>query len=136
MHLMFASTLSDRRWLPETRLATNVCGCCKTAITTGQDGAIYVAFRNIYPGSLRDVSFTVSRDIPDVFAAVRVSEDHWMLEGCPDDGPTIAVDHDGVVHLVWPTLVEGPEQAIGYFHASTRDGGTFHKASESPPSDR
>ena len=113
--------------MPETRLATNVCGCCKTAITTGQDGAIYVAFRNIYPGSLRDISFAVSRDDGRTFSPpVRVSEDHWMLDGCPDDGPTIAVDHDGVVHLVWPTLVEGPEPAIGLFHASTRDGGHVH----------
>jgi Cu/Ag efflux protein CusF len=48
-----------------------------------------------------------------------------MLEGCPDDGPTMALDRDGVVHLVWPTLVQGEQPAIGLFHASTRDGVTF-----------
>jgi hypothetical protein len=126
MHLMFASASGDGRWAPETRLATNVCGCCKTAIATGKNGAIYVAFRNIYPGSLRDISFTVSRNGGRTFAAPsRVSQDHWMLDGCPDDGPTIALDRDGVVHLVWPTLVQGDQPAIGLFHASTRDGVTF-----------
>jgi Cu/Ag efflux protein CusF len=48
-----------------------------------------------------------------------------MLDGCPDDGPTMVLDHDGVVHLVWPTLVQGAQPAIGLFHASTRDGVTF-----------
>ena len=126
MHLMFASTSNDGRWAPETRLATDVCGCCKTAIATGRDGTIYVAFRNIYPGSLRDISFTVSRDGGRTFSSpVRVSEDHWKLDGCPDDGPTIALDDESVVHLVWPTLVQGEQPAIGLFHASTRDGVTF-----------
>jgi Cu/Ag efflux protein CusF len=126
MHLMFAATTADGRWNAEIRLASNVCGCCKTAIATAADGTIYVAFRNIYPGSLRDISFTSSRDGGRTFSSpVRVSEDHWMLEGCPDDGPTMALDHEGVVHLVWPTLVQGAQPAIALFHASTRDGVTF-----------
>ena len=126
MHLMFATGNADGRWNAEMRLATNVCGCCKTAIATGSDGSIYVAFRNIYPGSLRDISFTMSHDGGRTFSPpVRVSEDHWMLDGCPDDGPTTALDHDGVVHIVWPTLVQGAQPAIGLFHASTRDGVTF-----------
>jgi len=126
MHLMFATGNADGRWNTETRLATNVCGCCKTAIATGRDGSISVAFRNIYPGSLRDISFTVSHDGGRTFSPPgRVSEDHWMLDGCPDDGPTMALDRDGVVHVVWPTLVQGAQPAIGFFHASTRDGVTF-----------
>jgi Cu/Ag efflux protein CusF len=125
MNLIFAAG-ADGRWNTEVRLATNVCGCCKTAIAMGTDGAIYVAFRNIYPGSLRDISFVTSHDGGRTFSPpARVSEDHWMLDGCPDDGPTMALDHDGVVHLVWPTLVQGAQPAIALFHASTRDGVTF-----------
>ena len=37
----------------------------------------------------------------------RVSEDKWMLEGCPDDGPAMAVDARDRIHIVWPTLVTG-----------------------------
>jgi hypothetical protein len=94
-------------------------------LATGADGSIYLAFRNIYPGNLRDISFTVSRDGRVFSSPVRVSEDHWALNGCPDDGPTMAIDRAGTVHIVWPTLVDGPEPAIGLFHASTRDGVTF-----------
>ncbi len=126
MHLMFASSSSEGRWRPEARLATNVCGCCKTAILSRADGSVYVAFRNIYRGDLRDISLSVSRDGGRTFAApVRISEDHWSLDGCPDDGPTMQADAAGTVHIVWPTLVQGREPAIGLFHVSTRDGVTF-----------
>ncbi len=125
MHLMFASSRDGEPWTAETRLATNVCGCCKTAIATGSDGSIYVAFRNIYPGNLRDISFGMSRDGRTFSTPVRVSEGHWALDGCPDDGPTMAADRAGMIHVVWPTLVQGAEPAIGMFHASTQDGLTF-----------
>jgi hypothetical protein len=126
MHVMFASRLVEGQWSVERRLATDVCGCCKTALALGTDGAIYVAFRNIYPGSFRDISFTISRDGGRTFSSpVRVSDDRWMLEGCPDDGPTMAVDSAGIVHVVWPTFVQGAEPAVALFHASTRDGLTF-----------
>jgi Cu/Ag efflux protein CusF len=126
MHLMYASASGGNLWNAETRLATNVCGCCKTAILTGADGAVYVAFRNIYPGNLRDIAFAASRDGGRTFAPpVRISEDHWSLNGCPDDGPTMQIDSTGTIHIIWPTLVQRPEPAIGLFHVSTRDGVTF-----------
>ena len=133
MHLMYASRTREGTWSVETRLATNVCGCCKTAIATGTDGAVYVAFRNIYPGNLRDISFATSRDAGRTFSPpVRISEDHWALNGCPDDGPTMQLDSTGTVHIVWPTLVEGPEPAIGFFHVSTKDGTTFTRRQAIP----
>jgi hypothetical protein len=105
-----------------------VCYCCKTAIAIGGDGAIYAAWRHVYPGNLRDIAFTVSRDGGRTFAApIRVSEDKWMLEGCPDDGPAIAVDAQNRVHIAWPTLVADdkgePTKAI--FYAASRDARTF-----------
>lgn len=128
MHVMYASASDERGWNVETRVATNVCGCCKTAIATGADGSVYVAFRNIYPGNFRDISLAVSRDGGRTFApSVRISEDHWALTGCPDDGPTMQFDSDGTLHIVWPTLVQGPAPATGLFHVSTRDGVIFTK---------
>jgi hypothetical protein len=106
-------------------LATNVCGCCKTAIATGSDGTVYVAFRNIYPGDFRDISLAVSKDGKEFSKPARVSEDHWSLRACPDDGPTMQVDQKGFVHMIWPTFVEKPEPAMRFFHASTRDGIKF-----------
>jgi hypothetical protein len=117
---------------PERELAKGVCYCCKTALAAGPGGALYAAWRHVYAGNIRDIAFIASRDGGRTFdAPVRVSEDRWQLAGCPDDGPAMAVDRAGVVHVVWPTVIGGdlsassggPEGAL--FHASTRDGRTF-----------
>lgn len=109
-------------------LTNGVCYCCKTAIATDTDGSIYAAWRHVYPGNLRDIAFTASHDRGRSFAApMRVSEDHWMLDGCPDDGPAIAVDARHRVHVVWPTLVEADngEPTIALFYAMSADGRRF-----------
>ena len=69
----------------------------------------------------------MSRDGGKTFAPqIRVSEDQWEVEGCPDDGPAVAVDAEGVVHVVWPTLVsEDGAQTIALFHALSGDGRRF-----------
>ena len=56
-----------------------VCYCCKTAIAAGPANSLYLAWRHVYPGNMRDIAFTVSRDGGKSFAPpVRVSEDKWQ----------------------------------------------------------
>jgi hypothetical protein len=108
----------------ETRVATDVCFCCKTGVATGPDGTVYVAWRHIYPPNLRDVTVARSTDGGRGFGPpVRVSEDGWALDGCPDDGPSIAVDGRGVVHVAWPTVVPGGSAGKGIFYSYSTDGG-------------
>jgi hypothetical protein len=110
-----------------------VCYCCKTALVGGAGGRVYAAWRHVYPGNLRDMAFTMSRDGGRTFAApIRVSEDKWALEGCPDDGPAMVVDAQQRIHVVWPTLVKEPgadraepTETIALFYASSSDGLTF-----------
>lgn len=110
-----------------------VCYCCKTALVSAGGGAVYAAWRHVYPGNLRDMAFTMSRNGGRTFAApVRVSEDQWVIEGCPDDGPAMAVDRTGRIHLVWPTLVKEPPatggepvESIALFYSTSADGRTF-----------
>jgi hypothetical protein len=110
----------------EREVAKGVCYCCKTALAAGPNGALYAAWRHVYPGNIRDIAFAASRDGGRTFdPPVRVSEDRWQLAGCPDDGPAMAVDRDGAVHVVWPTLIGGETPEGALFHASTRDGRTF-----------
>ncbi|HMD36952.1 MAG TPA: hypothetical protein VKH42_18385, partial [Vicinamibacterales bacterium] len=74
------------------------------------------------------IAFTVSRDGGRTFAPpARVSHDDWVLDGCPENGPSIAADTKGAVHIVWPTLVKGngSEPTLALFYATTRDGKTF-----------
>jgi hypothetical protein len=107
-----------------------VCYCCKTALATGPDGAVYAAWRHVYAGNIRDIAFTVSRDNAQTFAPpLRVSSDKWMIDGCPEDGPAIAVDRQNRIHIVWPTLVPGAtpgsEPAFALFYAMSTDGRRF-----------
>lgn len=107
-------------------LTAGVCYCCKTAIAPGPGGAMHLAWRHVYPGNLRDIAFTTLMAAGVTGTPVRVSEDRWMLQGCPDDGPAMDVDGSGRVHVVWPTVVEndGAGQKV-LFHASSADGRTF-----------
>lgn len=109
-------------------LVAGVCYCCKTAIVTAADGAIYAAWRHVYPGIFRDMAFAMSRNGGQWFAPpLRVSEDKWQLDGCPDDGPAMAVDARNQIHLIWPTLVADPagHPSIGLFYSHSSDGRAF-----------
>jgi hypothetical protein len=117
-------------WIPtsvtplETAVAANVCFCCKTAIATrGSD--VYVAWRHLFPGGVRDIAVARSSDHGRSFSApVRVSEDNWKIDACPDDGPAMTIDPDGALRIVWPTLVhDSGAPRMGIFQAVSRDGG-------------
>lgn len=110
----------------ERALTTGVCYCCKTTIAAGANGEVHAAWRHVYPGDLRDMAFTTSRDGGRTFAPPqRVSEDRWMVTGCPDDGPAMAVDASGMVHLVWPTVLPGDTPQGALFYATARSGEPF-----------
>jgi len=110
----------------ERALAQGVCYCCKTAVVTGGDGQVFIAWRHVYPGNMRDIAVASSRNDGVTFSApVRVSQDQWQIDGCPDDGPAMALGMDATVHLVWPTVVSQPEPHKAMFYATSRDGLRF-----------
>jgi len=129
--LYYASTGASAQ--SERELAKGVCYCCKTTIAVAPDGAIHAAWRHVYPGNLRDMASIVSRDGGRTFSApVRVSEDRWAISGCPDDGPAMAVDGLGTVHLVWPTTIDGAEPEGALFYSSSSDGVTYAERTRVP----
>ena len=92
--------------VPPQGITGGVCYCCKTAVAAGASNTLYLAWRHVYEGNMRDIAFTVSRDGGKTFAPpVRVSEERVEINGCPDDGPAMAVDSTGAVHIVWPSVV-------------------------------
>lgn len=108
----------------ERELFKGVCYCCKTAMATAADGTLYAAWRHVFAGNFRDMGFTSSRDGGRSFSPLlRVNQDGWSINGCPDDGPAMVVDAKGAVHLVWPTVSGGTEGAL--FYAVSRDGRSF-----------
>ena len=118
-------------------LTGGVCYCCKTTIAAGRDGTLYAAWRHVYPGNVRDIAFTMSADNGRTFAPpLRVSDDQWVLDGCPENGPSLTVDEHNQIHLVWPTLMPGArpdsEPSLALFYASSHDGRQFTKRQQLP----
>jgi hypothetical protein len=114
-------------------ITESVCYCCKTSlVTSGND--VYGVWRHVYTGNQRDITFTVSHDGGRTFASpVRVSDDGWHLDGCPENGPAVAVDGAHRVHVVWPAPPDGKnETPLGLFYASSADGKTFAARAQLP----
>jgi hypothetical protein len=115
----------------ERLVATNVCFCCKTAVVTRGD-EVFVAWRHVFEGGVRDIAIAQSTDGGRTFSSLRrVSPDHWKIDACPDDGPAMALASDGRLHVVWPTLVNDPDRArLGIFYAVSADGGATFSSRE------
>jgi predicted methyltransferase len=110
----------------DREITPGVCYCCKTAVVALGGGRLVSAWRHVYAGNLRDIAFTESRDGGATFApAARVSEDGWAINGCPDDGPALAADPAGGVHIAWPTVIPGDEPQGALFYAPLQASGRF-----------
>ena len=123
---IYHGTITADGHVVESVIATGVCFCCKTAVAVDTRGAVYAAWRHIFPGSMRDIAFAKSTDGGRRFEPlVRVSEDKWELNGCPEDGPTLAVDQEGTIHIAWATVVNEGDPVKALFYTMSRDGRTF-----------
>jgi hypothetical protein len=130
---IYHATIAPDGRISERMIATGVCFCCKTAVAVDARGSVYAAWRHIFPGSMRDIAFAKSMDGGRRFdPLVKVSEDNWELNGCPEDGPTLAVDQAGVIHIAWATVVNDGEPQKALFYATSRDGKTFSARARLP----
>lgn len=105
------------RAAPEQRLAPGVCYCCKTALVPTRAG-ILAAWRHVYPGNMRDMAFAILGTPGAAASPARLSTDGWAINGCPDDGPALAVDASDRVHAIWPTVIPGDQPTGALFYAS------------------
>jgi hypothetical protein len=88
----------------EGAIDTTVCDCCHTAIAAAASGPVLV-YRDRTPGEVRDVHAAVLRDGTWQEAGA-VHADHWVMPGCPVNGPAVAANGDRVAAL-WYTAPDG-----------------------------
>lgn len=124
---IFHASWSRNRTRSERAVATQVCFCCKTAVAASGD-RVYAAWRHIFPGGVRDIAVARSDDNGATFGdPLRLSNDGWKIDACPDDGPSMVADGHGRLHLAWPTMVQAgqgqPRKAI--FYSSMAQDGRF-----------
>lgn len=107
------------------RVALSACPCCRPRIAFGPNDEVYVAWRKVFPGDIRDIVVSTSRDGGETFAPeVRVADDGWQLRGCPHSGPSM-IQSGGRLYIAW--LTEGRERRPRIQLAWSDDHGShFH----------
>jgi hypothetical protein len=120
------STDGGRTFSANKKVASDACPCCKTALTVSPDGTLFAGWRQVLPGSFRHIAVAGSTDGGKNFSTpVIVSDDHWVLQGCPVSGPSLSVDRaSGNLKVVWYAAGEGSAAGI-YFAESKDKGHTF-----------
>jgi hypothetical protein len=73
------------------RVALDVCPCCRPTIAFGGERGVYVAWRGVLDGNVRDIFVAASADEGSTWSTpVRLAEDNWILNGCPHSGASMA----------------------------------------------
>ena len=94
-----------------------ICPCCPTASVVASDGTVYVAYRNLLAGH-RDM-FVAKWTEKGLETPVAVVEPTWQFDGCPHDGPSLALGGE-TLHIVWMDGHTGT-QRVYHGQASTAD---------------
>src|SRR3990170_234827 len=116
------STDSGKTFEKNIKLDDNACPCCRTAITSGPNGVVYVSWRKVFEGDMRDMVVAGSWDSGKTFQQpVVVNRDQWVIQGCPHRGPSMAVDDKGALYYTWYT--EGKEGFPAVYLSISKDGG-------------
>ena len=116
------STDGGRTFSANRKVASEACPCCKTALAVSADGTLYAGWRQVLPGSFRHIAVASSTDGGTNFSKPTiVSDDHWVLQGCPVSGPSLSVDRSGSLKVVWFAAGEG--NAPGIYSAESKDKG-------------
>lgn len=123
----FVARSSDHGQTVEKNLKVdeNTCVCCRTSMTSAPDGTLYVAWRKILPGDIRETVVARSTDGGQTFTApVIVGHDQWVFPGCPHRPASIGTDRQGRLYVVWYT--EGSDETPSIYLAYSDDrGATF-----------
>jgi hypothetical protein len=107
-----------------TRVGEEACVCCRVDAAAGPAEAVTLIWRKVFPGDIRDMVLSTSRDGGRTFgAASLVSADRWRITACPHRGGTVGIDGRGRIYATWYT--EGAQARPDLYFATSEDGRTF-----------
>ncbi|TXK48748.1 exo-alpha-sialidase [Pontibacter qinzhouensis] len=105
--LYFARTKGREGFVGEKVIDSDLCQCCRTDLYLDEEGRLHVAYRGILNRQIRDMMYMVSADGGNSFSEPeRISEDNWLIDGCPHTGPAMAATAGGM-HFAWFTMGGG-----------------------------
>ncbi len=104
------------------KIDDGTCVCCRTAVATSADGIVYVAWRKIFEGNIRETVVARSVDDGETFSSsVVVGHDRWVYPACPHRPASLGVDRSGRLYVVWYT--EGADETPALYLAYSDDQG-------------
>ena len=81
-------------------------------------------WRKVFPGNIRDMVLSLSRDGGRTFAPVLpVHADHWQIAACPHRGGVVGMDGSGRLYVSWYT--EGAKEEPSLLFTASLDGQRF-----------
>lgn len=104
-------------WSPNRPAWGAVCPCCRVTLAREPSGGVVAAWRQHFPGSIRDV--VTAPLVPAPGEPARVHRDDWEYPGCPHTGPAMAIDDRGVRHIAWYT---GKPDGAGVYYGRVARG--------------
>ena len=119
--VFFASTKGNEGFQKPRKISEPACPCCRTGILVDEKKNIHVIYRGIQQ-TVRDMVHIVSSDGGQTFSeAKKISDDNWVINGCPHTGPAMAENSNGL-HFAWYT---GGTDAGSYYSCSKDGGSSF-----------
>lgn len=116
------STDHGRSVGPNRKIDDDTCVCCRTSLATSRDGLVYVAWRKIFEGHIRETVVARSADGGDTYSPpVVVGNDRWIYPACPHRPASLGVDRAGRLYVVWYT--EGTDETPAIYLAYSDDRG-------------
>ncbi len=104
------------------KIDENTCVCCRTALATAPDGTVYLAWRKVLEGNVRETVVARSTDGGQSFSEpVIVGHDRWVYAACPHRPASLGVDGQGRLYVVWYT--EGADETPAVYLAYSDDQG-------------
>jgi hypothetical protein len=120
---LYHSVSRDRgaTFTKNSKIKDNVCECCRVAYALDSQGELVFLWRDA-TGNIRDhVLVRVAANGAVAGKTQRATSDGWKINGCPHQGPAVAVGPDDVTHLVWFTGA-GRDGAGVFYGRLSRDG--------------
>ncbi|MGN6802279.1 MAG: sialidase family protein [Ginsengibacter sp.] len=120
--LYFATTKDTSGFKNERLIAQPCCPCCRTDLFVDKEKNIHLLYRAIIRDSIRDMEHIISTDNGKTFSAPqRISDDNWVVFGCPHTGPAMTENKNGI-QFTWFT---GGQQGGIYYCNSSNEGKSF-----------
>jgi hypothetical protein len=106
------------------QVGEDTCVCCRVDAATGPKDTVALVWRKVFPGDIRDMVLSLSRDDGRSFAPpALVRADRWRISACPHRGGTVGIDGRGRVYTTWYT--EGTQVRPDLLFATSDDGRRF-----------